>query len=161
MNTNEFSITSIGTVHAKHGNFAIEIFNQYRQGLLELDGFSHLHVFWWGHLQDQPENRTITIAEKAYKKGPDQIGVFATRSPARPNPVLVTVVPVIAIDHVKGLLTIPFIDAEDGTPVIDLKGYYGFDRIKTVRVPYWCSHWPEWYEDCATFDWAGEFEDAQ
>ncbi len=161
MSAEEYSILPIGKINVKNGQFIIQLNEKNKEALLELDEFSHIQVFCWGHLFDKEEYRKTNVAEKAYKKGPDKIGIFATRSPVRPNPVLVTTVPVIGIDHEQGTISVAFIDAEDGSPLIDIKGYYPFEREQTVKVPQWCSHWPEWYEDSATFDWEAEFENAQ
>jgi tRNA (Thr-GGU) A37 N-methylase len=106
--------------------------------------------------------REMTIAEQPYRNAPVAIGIFATRSPARPNPIALTPVPVISVDVADGIVRVPFIDAEDGTPILDIKPYHpAVDRIRDVRTPAWCSSWPEWYEDSATFDWGSVFENAQ
>jgi hypothetical protein len=56
----------------------------------------------------------------------------------------------------EGIVRVPFMDAEDGTPILDIKPYHpSVDRIREVRVPAWCATWPQWYEDSATFDWGG------
>ena len=68
----------------------------------------------------------------------------------------------LAIDVEGGRITIPFIDAEPGTPVLDIKPYHpAVDRIREVEVPHWCRSWPEWYEDSMTLDWGAVFENAQ
>ena len=65
---------------------------------------------------------------------------------------------ILEIDLDEGIIRVPYIDAEDGTPVIDLKPYQPcVDRIRDVSVPEWCDHWPKWYEDAAEFDWESEF----
>lgn len=90
------------------------------------------------------------------------MGVFATRSPVRPNPIAISPVPVMGIDEDHGMIYIPYIDAEDATPIVDLKPYHPcIDRIKDVQVPAWCSHWPQSYEESASFDWSAEFVHAQ
>jgi tRNA (Thr-GGU) A37 N-methylase len=62
------------------------------------------------------------------------------------------------MDHEKGIIYIPYIDAVDGTPIIDLKPYHpSIDRVRDVSVAKWCDHWPKWYEDSADFDWESEF----
>jgi len=98
------------------------------------------------------------VCDKPYKKGPDVLGVFATRSDYRPNPIGLSICPVKQIDVKKGIMELFYIDAEEDTPVIDVKPYHpGLERIQDVKVPNWCSHWPQWYEDSAVFDWAAEF----
>jgi len=157
----EYRVKSIGEVKAGKSGFLVEIFPQFREALLETTGFSHLQIYWWADQTDTEEMRAMTRVPKPYKKGPEEMGIFATRSPLRPNPLAMTVVPVIQVDNEKGQIHIPFIDAEPGTPVLDLKPYYGMERVKEYQVPQWCRHWPQWYEDAAFFDWAGEFENAR
>lgn len=156
METN-FDVNSIGIVRADKGNFRIELSEKYIDSIFNIDGFSHLQILWWGHLTENSEERKELVLEKPYKKGPDKIGVFATRSPIRPNPILLTNIYVQNIDFEKGIIYTPYIDAEDGTPVLDIKPYNKTERIKNCSVPQWCSHWPEFYEDAATFNWGKEF----
>ena len=50
------------------------------------------------------------------------------------------------------------IDANDGTPVLDIKPYTpSSDRIEAPGVPEWCSHWPKSLEQSENFDWGNEF----
>jgi tRNA-Thr(GGU) m(6)t(6)A37 methyltransferase TsaA len=162
MSDERFTVQSIGHVEADAGGFALVIAEPYRQALLELEGFSHVNVLWWCHLLDDPMFREMTIAERPYRDAPAVIGIFATRSPARPNPIALTAVPVISIDVTGGIVRVPYIDAEDGTPILDIKPYHpAVDRIRNVYTPAWCASWPERYEDSATFDWGSVFENAQ
>ncbi|MCP4177093.1 MAG: tRNA (N6-threonylcarbamoyladenosine(37)-N6)-methyltransferase TrmO, partial [bacterium] len=95
---------------------------------------------------------------KPYKKGPDKVGVFATRSPVRPNPIALSLIYIINIDYDKGLIYIPYIDADIGTPVLDLKPYHlSTDNPASVSVPEWCSHWPKSIEQSGEFNWEAEF----
>jgi tRNA (adenine37-N6)-methyltransferase len=153
----KIDIKPIGFIRSKSGTFHIELNNEFKPALINLDGFSHLQVIWWGHLYATPESRAVLVGEKPYKNGPDKIGIFATRSPVRPNPVLISNIYVQKIDYEKGVIETPYIDAEDGTPVIDIKPYHKSERVKDCTVPDWCKHWPEWDEDTATFDWEKEF----
>ncbi len=77
------------------------------------------------------------VANKPYKKGPDIIGIFATRSEIRPNPVLITtVVNILSVDLGKGTIELPWIDAENNSPIIDIKSYQPCsDRVKNVEQP--------------------------
>lgn len=154
---NTIQINPIGRVRAINGNFTIEIDPQYLPALTNIDGYSHLQILWWGHLYATPQYRSYFLSEKPYKTGPDKLGVFATRSPVRPNPLLLTTIQVINIDFDKGIITTPYIDAEDNTPVLDIKPYHLCDRVRDCRVPAWCAHWPQWDEESATFDWSKEF----
>ncbi len=162
METIEMSIAPIGHVRAENGSFRLEIDREYLPGLKELEGFSHVNVLWWSHLCDSTECRTTLQWNQPYKQGPAAVGVFATRSPARPNPIAMTAVAIMKIDPEAGVIHVPYIDAEDGTPIIDLKPYHPcVDRIRDCSVPRWCRHWPQWYEDSAAFDWSAEFVNAR
>ena len=84
------------------------------------------------------------------------MGIFSTRAPGRPNPILLTTIKVKDIDLKEGTIFPQFIDAEPGTPVLDIKPYYPMERVRDCRVPQWCAHWPQWAEETAGYDWSGE-----
>ncbi|MBN2086185.1 MAG: SAM-dependent methyltransferase [Anaerolineales bacterium] len=148
----------IGVIRAGEDGFRLEIEEKYRPAVSGLEGFGHATVLWWPHKRDNPENRNILEVAKPYKKAPAILGIFATRSEARPNPVLVTTVPLLHVDAKEGLLVTPYIDAEDGSPILDIKPYQPcIDRIRDTRQPEWCRHWPQYAEDSAAFDWESEF----
>ncbi|MCP3921662.1 MAG: SAM-dependent methyltransferase [Desulfobacterales bacterium] len=151
-------INPVGIVEIEEGRFYISINKKYRDALKELSGFSHINVIWWGNLSDSSDKRDIMVAKKPYKKAPETVGIFATRSNVRPNPVLISAVQIISINVDKGIIELPWIDAEAESPVIDIKPYQPcFDRIKKTQMPDWCANWPEWYEDSGTFDWSTVF----
>ena len=86
------------------------------------------------------------------------MGTFAIRSPMRPNPIALTAVQVLNIDFNAGIIQINYIDAENDSPVLDIKPYTpSLDRIENPKVPEWCSHWPKSLEESANFDWQNEF----
>lgn len=161
MSNTEFKLSPIGYVRANADGFCLEIQKEYIPALKGLEGFSHINVVWWCHLLDSAEYRCVVECDQPYKKSPAKMGIFATHSPVRPNPVALTPVAILHIDYEQGRISIPYIDAEDGTPLLDLKAYHLSDRVRDVSVPDWCSHWPQWYEDSATFDWAAEFVNAR
>jgi tRNA (adenine37-N6)-methyltransferase len=105
----------LGTEHRAEGT--IEISPEYESGLQDVEGFSHLYVIWvFDRAGALPETWVGTPAADDRPHG-----VFATRSPRRPNPLALTVVELLRRDgrtlHVRGL------DMLDGTPVLDLKPY--------------------------------------
>ncbi|MGD8485690.1 MAG: SAM-dependent methyltransferase [Chloroflexota bacterium] len=162
MSANSYQLDPIGVVSAGDDGFAIEIDLPFRDALSGLEGFSHLNVLFWCHLLDAAEYRAVTVSERPYRDGPERLGIFATRSPVRPNPIALSPVPVLSIDVETGIVRIPYIDAEPGSPVIDIKPYHpAVDRIREVSVPEWCAAWPEWLEDSMTFDWGAVFENAR
>jgi len=105
----------LGVEHRAEG--AIEIFPEYESGLLDVEGFSHLYVLWvFDRAGDLP---TIWVGTPPADDRPH--GVFATRSPRRPNPLALTTVELLRREgrtlYVRG------VDMLDGTPVLDLKPY--------------------------------------
>lgn len=93
----------------------IEIFDAFAEGLSDLEGFSHLVVIFHLHL----------VRETSLKANPPwdgrEHGVFATRSPYRPNPIGISVVRLERVE--KNTLHISGIDMADGSPVLDIKPY--------------------------------------
>ena len=153
-----FQVSPIGKINVNKKGMFIELEPRYIPALQALDGFSHLSVIWWFSDFDSEEARNILEVPQPYKNGPAVMGIFATRSPVRPNPIALTAVQVIQIDHEKGIIQIAWIDANDGTPIIDIKPYTpSSDRIETPGVPEWCSHWPKSLEQSENFNWENEF----
>ncbi len=159
---NGIKLSAIGQVHAADGGFSLVLNKALIPALGGLNGFSYLNVLWWANLFDNEDGRSVLTFEKLYTNAPDILGIFATRSPVRPNPICLSVVSVSHIDYDNGIISIPYIDAEDGSPILDIKPYHpATDRVKEPSVPDWCSHWPQWLEDSAVFDWEAEFVNAR
>ena len=76
----------------------------------------------------------------------------------RPNPIAVSNADIAYVDAANGIVGLYYVDAFDGTEVIDLKPYTpSIDRIENPQTPDWCSHWPKSYEESGSFDWDSEF----
>ena len=151
-------VTPIGKIRHRDGGFFIEVDPGYIPALQGLEGFSHVNVFWWFSDFDTMEYRSVLEAPQPYKNAPPVMGVFATRSPLRPNPIALTASEVIRVDAEKGVIELTYTDANDGTPVIDIKPYTpSFDRIENPGVPQWCAHWPNSLEESGSFPWEREF----
>ncbi|HBF0027276.1 TPA: SAM-dependent methyltransferase, partial [Clostridioides difficile] len=107
---------------------------------------------------DNTDFRSVLETEQPYKNAPEKMGIFATRSPVRPNPIALSVVEIINIDYMNGMIQIAYIDANDKTPILDIKPYTpSLDRVENPNVPDWCSHWPHSLEESASFAWENEF----
>lgn len=153
-----YSIHPVGVIQNNEEGSFVKIHSEFIPALKALDGFSHINVFWWFSDSDNEQTRQILEAEQPYKGAPDQMGIFATRSPVRPNPIALTAVEVIQIDYKNGVIQIPYIDANDNTPVLDIKPYTpSFDRVENPGVPSWCNHWPKSLEESGHFAWENEF----
>ena len=142
----EFTIVKIGSVKKQVTGNCIELDEAYRDGLLELDNYSHVHILWWADGFDTPEQRDFLQVEIPYSKEKVVAGVFGCRSPRRPNLIMNTICKVVGINHKKGRIFIENIDADNGTAVIDIKPYiHCNDRVKDVKVPNWFpKEWGEW-----------------
>lgn len=155
-------LSPLGYTRSGEDGFVLEIKPEYKEALTGLQGFSHINVLWWSHLLDAPEYRKMVVCDKPYVKAPNRLGVFATRSPARPNPICLSVAQVLYVDETNGRIMVAWLDTEDGTPILDIKPYLPCtDRVKNVTTPQWNAHWPAWVEDSGTFDWAAEFVNAR
>ncbi len=148
----------IGKVSISNKSTSINLTGSYLPALKGLEGFSHLNIIWWFSDYADTASRNTLKTERPYKTAPEVLGIFATRSPLRPNPLALTTVAVLYIDYNNGIIHIPYIDASNETPVLDIKPYTpSLDRVEKPAVPEWCRHWPENLEASASFDWEQEF----
>ena len=94
----------------------VRIFPEYLAGLQSIQGFSHLILLYWLHQTKAPELSFTPPFDSQTR------GVFATRSPRRPNPIGLSVV---ACDGMAApdTLTVRYLDCLDGTPLLDIKPY--------------------------------------
>ena len=153
-----YEVNSIGTICNDEAGTFIKLDAEFVPALEALDGFSHITVLWWASDFDNEQFRSVLDTEQPYKKAPEKMGIFATRSPIRPNPIALTTVEVIHIDYQNGVIQIAYIDGNDNTPVLDIKPYTpSFDRVEEPAVPAWCSHWPMSLEQSGSFEWENEF----
>jgi tRNA-Thr(GGU) m(6)t(6)A37 methyltransferase TsaA len=131
-----YSIKPVGIVRKREDKIWIEIFDEFADALLGLDGFSHIYVLYWFHQNDRPEKRrTLQVHPRKDPANP-LTGVFATHSPQRPNLIALTLCRIEAISGNK--VQIADIDAADGSPVIDIKCYIpGSVPDADVRLPAW------------------------
>jgi tRNA-Thr(GGU) m(6)t(6)A37 methyltransferase TsaA len=143
-NVNKYQVTPIGIIRRQDKGTFIELLAEYKPALKELERWSHVQILWWFSQFDDDESRKVIQFDKVPYEAPP-LGVFACRSPLRPNPIGLTTAKLLAVDHENGIVQIGDIDAFDGTPVLDMKAYIpSMDRVKTVRVPEWAAEWPEW-----------------
>ena len=103
----------LGAQHAAEGT--IEVLPEFAAGLVDIEGFSHLYVLW---IFDRAEG--YELLGKNPTDGREH-GVFATRSPKRPNPLALSVVELLGREG--AVLRVRGVDMLDGSPVVDLKPY--------------------------------------
>ena len=148
----------IGAIRCTDDGFYIELDKRFAPALEGLEGYSHIQVLWWFSHCDNAECRAALTNDKPYTHGPDTLGTFATRSPARPNPIAVSTAQILYVDPIAARVGLAYIDAFDGTPVLDVKPYTpSLDRVESPGTPSWCAHWPQSTEASGDFDWESEF----
>lgn len=111
--------------------------------LLNLGDYSHVVIVFWPHkVPDEVRGSKPQLHPRDDEAFP-LMGVLATRSQIRPNPLLVSPVPLLAIDG--NVLRVRGLDAIDGTPVLDVKPYLPHhDAIPDARVPKWVEDVQSW-----------------
>lgn len=107
----------------------VEIDEPWRAGLRGLTAGMTIVVLYW---MDRAR-RDLIIQAPSHRDEP--VGAFALRSPVRPNPVSIAVVRLLAIDAEAGRLIIDATDALDGTPVIDIKPWFGEAELPPASTP--------------------------
>ena len=131
----------IGVVHSPYKTTAdapfqgndkiskIEISKEYEGGLKDIEGFTHLHVFYWLH-KSKGFSLLVTTPWDTIPHG-----LFTTRSPHRPNPIGHAVVELV--EQKDNILSVRGLDAIEGTPVIDIKPYIKKLDVKTDAISGW------------------------
>jgi tRNA-Thr(GGU) m(6)t(6)A37 methyltransferase TsaA len=134
-------IKSIGTIHTPFDKLedmpiqpkgaaevigTVELEEQYVEGLADLDGFSHIYLLYEFHMA----KRTALTVTPFMDTTPR--GVFATRSPLRPNHIGISIVRLIGVE--KNIITVQGIDILNGSPLLDIKPYIAaFDAVQQSR----------------------------
>jgi tRNA-Thr(GGU) m(6)t(6)A37 methyltransferase TsaA len=112
-----------GARHEAEG--ILEIDEEFEAGLADIEGFSHLYVIW---VFDKVQGYDLLATPPTDNK---PHGVFATRSPRRPNPIGLTVVRLLSREGRQ--LRVSGVDMLDGTPVLDIKPYLSSVSAEELR----------------------------
>ena len=107
----------------------IEIFKEYKDGLKDIGGFTHLHVFYWLH-KSKGFSLLVTTSWNTISHG-----LFTTRLPHRPNPIEHAIVELV--EQKDNILLVRGLDAIEGTPVMDIKPYIKKLDVKTDAISGW------------------------
>ncbi len=112
-----------GAIHTE-GEIVVE--NQYEDGLQDIEGFSHIYLIYSFHQAKREEMKVIPFMDSVPR------GIFATRSPLRPNHIGLSIVELI--ERSGNVLRVKGIDVLDGTPLLDIKPYIAqFDQVNNSR----------------------------
>ncbi|MGD2200393.1 MAG: tRNA (N6-threonylcarbamoyladenosine(37)-N6)-methyltransferase TrmO [Candidatus Bathyarchaeota archaeon] len=131
----------IGVVESAGDPSRIRVYPEFCQALLGIEGYSHLIVLYWFHLRDDEGHRRTLRVTPPRHDGAPLTGVFACRSPSRPNPIGLTVVELEGVDRCK--LEVSGLDAFEGSPVVDIKPYSPRgDMVPEAETPDWSGRGP-------------------
>jgi tRNA-Thr(GGU) m(6)t(6)A37 methyltransferase TsaA len=129
-----YEITPVGFIRSGKNCTSIEIQPCYEDAIHGLEHYSHIILLVWFHKRDNAPDRMLLEVHPRRNKNNPLTGIFATRSPVRPNPIAIFMPSIISIS--TNIIKTTSIDAFDGTPVIDIKPYIpSIDSISGARVP--------------------------
>ncbi len=131
-----FEVQPIGAIRREEETVWIEVDPNYLPAMAGLEDFSHIHVFFWFHTNDNPEGRAVLKVHPCRDPQNPLTGVFATHSPLRPNLIGMSLCRILSIqDH---RIYLDRIDAFDDTPVLDIKCFIPTRRnLADLRLPDW------------------------
>jgi tRNA-Thr(GGU) m(6)t(6)A37 methyltransferase TsaA len=139
----EFNMQPIGLIHSpftekgqtpiqstrSQAIGSVEVYPEFIDGLKDLDGFSHIIIFYVFH-----QSSGFSLRVKPFLDDHER-GLFATRYPARPNPIGISIVELKLVRD--NYLTVEGIDVLDGTPLLDIKPYVPDFDIRTETRTGW------------------------
>lgn len=121
--------TPVQAVAADGAPGRIELFPEYAEGLKDLEGFSHIILLYHFHRARPPQLVVTPFLDD------ERHGVFATRAPARPNGIGLSVVRLVRIEGTS--LEVRDVDILDGTPLLDIKPYVPAFDVRDAERPGW------------------------
>ena len=123
----------------ERGVSKIRIFDEFCEGLEGLDTFSHIIILYWFHLRATEERRRGLKVIPMGRAGNPKVGVFASRSPSRPNSIGLCVAELAKLEG--DILSVKGLDAFEGSQIIDIKPYIPrIDAFPEAAVPQWARH---------------------
>lgn len=111
-------IRPIGEVHREDEVQVIRVYPPFTDGLLRIEQAERLQILYWMHLLSEQDRAVLTAHPRGDTSRP-QRGVFALRSPMRPNPIGSTVVELVEVRDDE--LVVRGLDAKEESPVVDIK----------------------------------------
>lgn len=121
--------TPIQPVYAQGCKGHVEIFEEFKAGLHDLEGFSHIYLIY--HFNQAPP---VKLRVRPFLQDMER-GIFSIRAPGRPNPIGLSVVELIRIED--NVLYVDGVDVLDGTPLLDIKPYTAKFDLHDVRKNGW------------------------
>jgi tRNA (adenine37-N6)-methyltransferase len=137
----KIELNPVGRVEHRDGKIFVVVLPAYTAALEGIEGFSQIWVIYWFHGNDNPEKRgTLEVHPRRNPANP-LTGVFATRSPARPNLLGMQACRLVKREGTR--LEVEGLDAWDGSPVLDIKPYLPqLDSHPQAAIPKWAEGRP-------------------
>jgi tRNA-Thr(GGU) m(6)t(6)A37 methyltransferase TsaA len=104
------------------------------EALEGIEEFSHLFILFWLHEMSDEDRKVMKVHPRGRSDMP-LLGIYATRTPYRPNPIGLTRVKLLKLED--NVVTVQGLDAYDGTPVLDIKPFDSWDTTEDFKVPEW------------------------
>jgi tRNA-Thr(GGU) m(6)t(6)A37 methyltransferase TsaA len=132
----QFILKRIGRVHKVEESTKLILEKEYEPALQGLEKNSHVWVFWWFDRNDTVEKRSILQVHPRGNPENPLTGVFACRSPFRPNLIALSLCRILSVEN--NVVELEKIDAFDETPILDLKPYIpGYDSADDAVTAKW------------------------
>jgi len=119
----------IQPIFAKGYEGTVEVYKEYEEALLDLDGFERIWLLYWFDRASKFKAKVKPYMDERWH------GLFATRAPSRPNPIGLSCVKLLSVK--SNILHVSDIDILDGTPLLDIKPYVGKFDCFEVRYNGW------------------------
>ena len=143
LSSNQICLTPVGFVHTDAVDKEVRdktviskiVFNEnFTEALQGIEEFSHLFVLFWFNKVSEQDRKKLK-AQPCGRNDMPVIGLFATCTPHRPNPIGLTRVKLLNVQ--RNVITVQGLDAFDGTPVLDIKPFDHWNKTEDFRIPDW------------------------
>lgn len=140
-------LSPLGIIHKTNGNYTLEIPDHFDAYIKALEGYSHIKIVWWFHKFEKEIYKKTLECDPPYENAP-KTGIFASRSPVRPNPIALTTAKIIRIDPITKRIHVSLLDCFDNTPLLGISPYEpSRDAISDCHLPHWLEHWNGFLDD--------------
>lgn len=141
------SLSKLGTIRKIKGSYYLEIPEHFDDYVEALQAYSHIKIIWWFDKFEKDIYKTSLVGNPPYENAP-KTGVFASRSPVRPNPLAITTAKILEIDNVYKRIKVSLLDCFDKTILLGISPYIPeIDCISEYRLPSWVKHWSKYLDD--------------
>jgi len=116
--------------------------NELHEAMSKIKKGDYLRVLWWFHRFDDMRYRSHLMCNPPYEGAP-RCGVFATRSPVRPNPLASTIIKAIDVDTNNHYISVLGFDGFEHSVILQVMPYHE-NVVENIRVPKWVEHWTDY-----------------